>query len=310
MKSFKNKRVVVTGANGFIGAHLVAALEKEAAEVFAFVRKHSDLTRLVRLNTRAKKTSVDLLDSKAVKNELAAIQPNYVFHTAVGRDYDQWQQTLDLNVSATLKLLGASLSPSLEKFVHCGSSLEYGDIKAPYKESDAIQPGSLFGASKAAGTLQLQQLAISKALPVVILRLFHVYGALDSEHRLVPTAIKSFLSSKPITLTKPGYRHDFVYVNDVVKACLMAALKDNVSGQIFNIASGKPVTNEAVIAMISDLMGKQTELKTGAFSAREWDKADWYADISKAHQQLGWQPGTSLKDGLQKCITSYIENEQ
>lgn len=308
MNSFKDKRVVVTGANGFIGAHLVATLEKEAAEVFAFIRRLSDPTRLVKLNTRAKRITVDLLDYKAAENELTAIQPNFVFHTAVSRDYDHWQQALDMNSSATLNLLHASLSPSLEKFVHCGSSLEYGNIKAPYKESDTIQPNSLFGASKAAGTLQLQQLALTKKFPVVILRLFHVYGILDSEHRLVPTAIKSFLSNNPVTLTEPGYRHDFVYVDDVVKACLMAALKENVSGQIFNIASGKPVTNEDVIAMICGIIGKPTEVKIGAFSPREWDKADWYADIAKAQRQLGWQPDTSLEHGLQKCVTSYIED--
>ena len=98
-------------------------------------------------------------------------------------------------------------------------------------------------------------------------------------------------------------------MDDVVKACLMAALKENVSGQIFNIASGKPVTNEDVIAIISGIIGKKTEVKIGAFSPREWDKADWYADISKAQRQLGWQPDTSLEHGLQKCVTSYIENE-
>lgn len=310
MNSFKNKKVVVTGANGFIGAHLVASLEKETAEVFAFVRQQSDPARLVRLNSRAKRVSVDLLDSESVKNKLAAIEPAFVFHTAVSRDYEHWQQTMDMNVAATLNLLAASLSPSLEKFVHCGSSLEYGDIKVPYKESDAIKPGSLYGASKAAGTLQLQQLAMSKALPVVILRLFHVYGGLENEHRLIPTAIRSLLSNLPITLTAPGYRHDFVYVGDVVKACLVAALKDNISGQIFNVASGQPVANEDVVAMISDIMGKQTEVRIGAFTAREWDKADWYADISRAQNELGWQPDTSLKQGLQKCVAAYLENGQ
>ena len=62
-------------------------------------------------------------------------------------------------------------------------------------------------------------------------------------------------------------------------------------------------------AMISSIIGKPTEVKIGAFSPREWDKADWYADISKAQRQLGWQPDTSLEHGLQKCVTPYIENK-
>lgn len=307
--SFKGKRVVVTGASGFIGAHLVAALESETAEVFALVRTHSDPGRLVKLNTFAKKITVDLLDYKAVGNELAAIRPHYVFHTAVSRDKDHWQATLDLNGSATLNLLHACLSPSLQKFVHCGSSLEYGDIKVPFGESDAIRPSSLFGASKAAATLQLQQLALAKSFPVVVLRLFHVYGILDSEQRLVPTAIKSFLSNRPITLTESGYCHDFVYVGDVVKACLLAAAKEGMSGQIFNIASGEPVTNEHVVALIGAIIGKRTEIIAGAFSPREWDKANWYADISRARKELDWRPDTSLQLGLEKCIAWALENE-
>ena len=305
---FRNKKVLVTGANGFIGAHLVVALEREGAEVFALVRRHSDPARLVTLQSRAKRTVLDLLDFEAVRTELAAIQPNYVFHTAVGRDSDRWQSSIDLNGSATINLLQASLSPSLEKFVHCGSSLEYGDIKAPFREADAIKPNSLFGVSKAAGTLQLQQLALGKGFPVVILRLFHVYGILESEHRLVPTAIRSYLANRPIALTGTGYQHDFVYVSDVVKACLLAAAQ-GVSGQIFNIGSGTPVTNEQVVAQIGRISGKQVEVKTGAFPAREWDRTDWYADISKAKSQLGWQADTSLEDGLRQCIAWHLDHE-
>ena len=162
-------------------------------------------------------------------------------------------------------------------------------------KSDAIYPESLFGASKAAASLQLQQLARSKGLPLVILRLFHVYGPMESEYPLVPTAIRSFLTNQPMTLTERGYHHDFVYVGDVVKACLSAAAKDNLSGQIFNIASGSPVSNERVIALISAITNKRTQVTTGAFAPREWDKTDWFADISKAREQLGWQPETNLQ---------------
>lgn len=306
---FKNKKVLVSGANGFIGAHLVATLEREGAEVFALVRRHSDPARLVKLKSRAKRTVLDLLDFEAVRTELAAIQPHYVFHTAVGREFGDWQSSLAMNGSATINLLHASLSPSLEKFVHCGSSLEYGDIKAPFREADAIRPNSLFGASKAAGTLQLQHLALSKGFPVVVLRLFHVYGILESEHRLVPTAIRSFLANRPIALTGAGYQHDFIYIHDVVKACLVAAAAQGVSGQIVNIASGVPVTNEQVVALIGRITGKQTKVETGAFPAREWDKGDWYADISKAKSLLGWQAETSLEDGLRQCLAWHLDHE-
>lgn len=305
---FKGKRVVVTGANGFIGAHLVTALELEGAEVFALVRKHSDLTRLIKLNSKAHKIYVDLIDHDLVRQELTVVKPHYVFHTAVSRDYENWSATLEINGVATIELLSACQSSSLKKFVHCGSSLEYGAIKAPFNESDAIRPDSLFGISKAATSLQLQQLAIRNCLPLVILRLFHVYGPLENAHRLVPTTISSYLTGLPMTLTEPGYHHDFVYVDDVVNACLLAAAKETDSGEIFNIASAEPVSNEKVVALIGSITGKRTEITTGAFPPREWDKAEWYADISKAQEQLSWQPGTRLEDGLQQCVTWYLKN--
>jgi len=309
MDIFKGTKVVVSGASGFVGAHLVAALESTGAEVFALVREHSSLGRLNILSTHANRIVVDLLDYEAVGSVLADIQANHVFHTAVARDKDHWQATLDMNCAATLNLLQACLSPALKTFVHCGSSLEYGEIKAPFRESDGIRPNTFFGASKAAATLQLQQLALAQGLPVVVLRLFHVYGILDNERRLVPTVIRNFLSGKPVALTEPGYCHDFVYIDDVVKACLTAAAGDGLAGQVINIASGHPVTNEHVVALLGTIMGKHSEILSGAFAPREWDKANWHADISLAREKLGWQPDTNLEDGLEKCVAWQLENE-
>lgn len=305
---FKRKRVIITGANGFIGANLVKALEYMGADVYAFIREQSDLSRLIALNSKASRVTLDLLDYAAVNAKLAAIQPNFVFHTAVSRDYENWYSALELNVGATLNLVKGSLSPAFIKFVHCGSSLEYGDIEAPFRETDAILPNSLFGASKAAASLQLQQLALAKDIPLVILRIFHVYGILENEHRLVPTAIRSFLSNKPITLTEPGYCHDFIYVGDVVRACIMAAAASGQTGQIFNIGAGAPVTNEHVIEVLKNVIGKQTEIKVGAFFPRQWDKQNWHADISRSKKELNWHPLTNLKQGLEKCVDWHLKH--
>lgn len=302
------QRVVITGATGFIGAHLAATTARQGAEVYAFFRKSSDTLRLTSLNVRAHEIPVDLLDSESVKQHLSEIKPNYVFNTAVGRAFDDWSTTLKLNSSAMLNLLHASSSPFLQKFVHFGSSTEYGEIEAPFCESDPIKPNSLFGASKAACTLQFQQLAQKYSVPVVVLRLFQVYGELDQEHRLIPTIIKNIISNQPVKITKPGLCRDYVYIEDVIAAALLAASKTDSSGQIINIGSGVPIANEQVVSCIEEQLGVKADITKERYTPREWDTPDWYADITKAGTVLGWQPRVPLETGVQACITWIEKN--
>lgn len=302
---FAGKRVLVTGAAGFVGANLVAALEAESADVFAMVRAQSKLKHLDSIETRAKLIVVDLLDYPSVQTALADVQPHYVFHAAVGRDDKNWQTTWEMNSAAALNLLLACDSPSLQHFVHCGSSLEYGNIPAPFKEDDRIEPSSLFGASKAAGSLLLRQQAVTRGIPVVILRLFHVYGRFEPDHRLIPSTIRNIMEDRPVTLTAPGLCHDFVHVDDVVEACLMAALNEELTSQIFNIASGKQTANEEVVEMIGSIIGKRAQIAPNQFPARQWDKSSWCGDISLAFEQFGWQPKISLEKGLQTVVSGF-----
>ncbi len=299
---FAEKRVIVTGASGFIGSCIVAALEKENAEVFALIRKTSDCYRLSYQGCHSKRVIGDLDDLAGTCSWVKEIKPHYVFHAATSRQVSSPTELAHTNVTATANLLQSTVSKYIQGFVMLGSSLEYGNLDIPFRESDLVRPSSFFGASKAAGTMMLQGMAKSMGFPVSILRLFHVYGPYEPAKRLVPTVIRAILSGTVINLTQPGLNHDYIFIEDVVNACLAAASKTSWSGEIFNVSNGIMISNEKIVGEISTIIGKKANTKTGAYQQRSWDKAEWCGDNTKAFRLLGWQPKVNLTEGLSRHI--------
>lgn len=299
--TFTNKTVLVTGANGFVGAHLVNVLEKQGAQVFAQVRQNSDTYRFDRLNTKPTLIEMDLCELTTVRQHLEAIRPHYVFNTAVNRNYDDLTATIQLNTLALVNLLESAQGPRLQAFVHCGSSTEYGNLPGPLNETDLPEPCTLYGGAKLAGSHLLQSLSKSRKIPTAILRLFHVYGPLESDNRLIPTAIHNLINDKPVKLTDPGCTHDPVHIDDVVNACLLAARAGSY-GDIFNIANGCKISNEDIVNTIASILGKTPSIHPGAFEKREWDRDDWFANVDKARNVLGWKASMDLQAGLSKTI--------
>jgi len=183
--------------------------------------------------------------------------------------------------------------------------MEYGDAAAPHHEEIAVRPQTFYGASKAAGTLLLQHMARSEGLPMVILRPYYVYGNMEPSRRLIPTLIHQLKHDQCIQLTVPGIRHDFVYVDDMLEACLKAALREDISGEIFNIASGLETSNEEILDILASIMGKTPKLRIGGHTKRSWDRKSWLADISAAKSRLDWFPRHDISQGLQRSVEYY-----
>lgn len=303
--AFEGKVVLVTGAAGFIGANLVATLEKLGAKVFGLARKNTDLYRLNLINTQCELIIGDLSDCKIIQKNISSLQPDYVFHTITILDEKKWQENFTNNTIALVNLVRVVSSPNLKKFVNFGSSHEYGDIESPYKECALIQPCSLYGVSRSAGTLLLQQMVLAESLPIATLRPFYVYGPLEPEQRFISTIIRAILNDKELALTEPGYMHDYIFVSDVIEASLTVALDDKSSSMIFNIASGIQTANEKIVTLIGQILEKIPKIVVGGFPARNCDRKSWCADVSLAKKELGWASRTSLSDGLKKTIEWY-----
>src|SRR5207237_7123659 len=129
---------------------------------------------------------------------------------------------------------------------------------------------------------------------------FSVYGYWEAAPRLIPTTMLSLLRTREMRLTVAGIRRDFIFVEDVVEACVKAATVDGIDGEIFNIASGEQSSNADVVAFAEQASDARLRISSEAFPARPADTDYWVADIHKARQLLDWEPRHSLRAGLEK----------
>jgi nucleoside-diphosphate-sugar epimerase len=312
VNNLAGKRVLLSGAAGFIGANLLRRLLAEQAQVTALVRPDSNLWRLPDLLPDVNLQRVDLLDGEALHRLVDAVIPHIIFHLAFSgghaADTSSRFSMLQNGLLGTFNLLEALRPVKFEQLVCLGSFLETGPLSTAHSEEDPLAPITFRGAVKASQSLLCQQFAREAQRPVSLLRIFSVYGPWESPGRLVPKAILAALQGRSLPLTEPGFQRDLVFVADVVTACLQAAITSLPPGEVINIGSGKSTTNEAVVELIARLSGREIKVKTGKHPTQVADTRYCRADIQKAARLLAWQPTFSLEDGLLQTISWFEHN--
>jgi nucleoside-diphosphate-sugar epimerase len=291
-------RALVTGAGGFVGGHLCARLVADGWEVWGTVRPGAFGPPGVQ------SLPVDLTDPVALLRAVRTAEPDVAFHLAAARAKASAQErdvTAHVNAMSGLHLVEA-LPSSCRSVVRVGSSTEYAEAAGPMTEQAPLQPRGFFGATKAAGSLLLAAAASERGLRSSVLRAFQVYGPRDHPGRLVPTVLRAAREGSELPLTAPGQRRDWVYVDDVVEACVRAALADDLPpGQVLNVGTGVQTANEELVAVAEQVTGWPIRTRVGAHPGRSWDAASWVADPSLARELLGWAPQVDLRDGLGRC---------
>lgn len=303
--SWNRIRVLVTGGSGFVGANLIRRLLAEGADVFALVRDADDAWRLQDVSGKITMLSGDISCFGDVAAALIQARPSVVFHLATaraGEDLKNFPLFLSTNTLGAYHLITAAKNSGVEIMVCAGSQLEYGQSNFPHCETDALVPDTLHGLTKASATMLFQAAAHNMQLPVVILRLFHVYGPWESPKRLIPSAIGAALTGQVLRMTQKGFCRDFVYIDDVIETFLIAAQRPDLRGEVFNIAGGCRVLNEDIVTNIERLSGKPLAVEFGAYPAHIIDTVFGVADITKAKVILGWQPHFSLENGLRATM--------
>jgi len=298
-------RALVTGANGFIGAHLTRALIDAGATVTGIVRAHSDLWRLRGVESTLETVCLDLRSDGA--SELAAVEkPHVVFHLAAAGVDQRSAEPRDMiatNVASTLTLLQFAERSGVARFVYCGSCFEYGEALRA-SETDLPRPLTEYGATKAAGWLLAHAYGRRTGLDVVSLRPFTAYGPLEAPHRLIPNVIDRATHGDSIELTSGRQTRDFVYVSDVVEAFLRAASMPDIGGQTFNICSGIETSVGDVVRTILRLLGSSAVPVFGAHPDRRPEIWRLFGDPDNARARLGWTPSTPLERGLELTIAA------
>lgn len=293
--------IVVTGAAGFVGANLVRRLLHDGGDVHVLLRPGTRTWRLDSVMPHLDARSVDLEDRDGVDRAIAAIQPQIVFHLATHGAYPSQHDARRIfrtNVEGTINLVEACRRHGFRTFVNAGSSSEYGASEQPMCEDAPLRPNSHYAIAKAATTHYCAYRARSENLPIVTLRLFSVYGAWEEPTRLMPTLAMSLLDHRLPPLVSRSTARDFVHVDDVVDAFLLAADRPDLAGHVFNVGTGVQHTIEDVVHMALAITGQSIEPVWNSMPARSWDATHWVADPSKAAARLQFRAALDLRAGL------------
>ena len=312
METGQSRRILLTGGTGFIGANLVHRLVAEGDQVSLLTRQCSNRTRLRCLEHRIQVIEADILDPGAVQYAVDQIEPEVVYHLAstpfnpptIGA-----QTHMEVIAMGTLNLVNAVVSRPGVRVIYTGSAAEYGS-GSRLREDSPLMPGTVVGAAKATASILMQTYARLHQVETVVLRLFTPYGPWERPGRLIPHTILSALSEQDVRLSSGQQQRDYVYVDDVIEALLVAATKTVSAGDTFNICSGQGTPIREVVERALGLMGNPVKALVGALPTRPDEIWESSGDNAAAWRILGWQPRTSLEDGLRKAIAWFTEHRE
>jgi nucleoside-diphosphate-sugar epimerase len=300
------KRILLTGAAGFVGTVLARRLLAEGHELHVVTKQTTAQWRLADVARDLRSHAADLRDEDAVRALVSEVRPEVVYHLAAHGAYPSQTDAdgiIATNILGTWNLLKATARTDYEVFVNTGSSSEYGFKDFAMRETDILEPNSYYAVTKCAQTLLCQHFAKTEKRPITTFRLFSAYGPWEEPSRLVPTLIRLCLEGKDLTLVPPETARDFVYVDDVVDAYLRLGQLARLSGEILNIGTGVQSTIKEVVQAILRFTNAKVACHWGAMKPRIWDSATWVADCTKSNLLLGWRPQTTLEEGLQRTVS-------
>ena len=304
-------RTLVTGGAGFIGSHLADALVRRGDRVRLFDNVSSGAwANVAAIADRIEVVEGDLRDAAAVRR--AAEGAEVVFHLAadpsVPRSVADPRTCYDVNVTGTLTVLQAAREAGCRRVVFASSCAVYGDDPAlPKHEAMLPTPRSPYAAAKLAGEELCRVFARVYGLETVALRYFNVYGPRQDPRgpyaSVIPRFIDALRRDEPPTVYGDGEQtRDFVFVDDVVQANMLAAAAPTASGGIYNVASGRSVTLNRLLANLAGLLGRDAAATHAP--ARPGDVRHSAAEIAAAQAALGFAPAVSLEDGLAQTLAA------
>lgn len=300
------KRVIITGATGFVGANLARRLLQEGHQVHLLVRPGYNPWRIEAIRKEVRLQEADFGDLPALTGIVGNIRPEWIFHLAVHGAYP-WQtdtqRIIGTNILGTINLVEACLKTGFEALVNTGSSSEYGFKDHAPKEEEGLEPNSLYAVTKASATLYCQYISKSRGVHLPTLRLYSVYGPYEEPTRLMPQMILRGLEGGLPPLVNPLVARDYVYVEDVIDAYILAASRPNQErGAIYNIGTGVQTALSQVVEVARRVMAIKVEPQWGSMPNRSWDTNIWVADNRKSRRQLGWQPGYTFEKGFSLMV--------
>jgi dTDP-glucose 4,6-dehydratase len=306
-------KILVTGAGGFIGSHLVEALAQTGADVCAFVHYNSrndwgkledldpDLLRSIRV------VSGDVRDSHFVHSIVRG--RTLIFHLAaliaIPYSYSAPAAYVATNVEGTLNIIQAALDIGVERLVHTSTSEVYGSAQyVPIDEKHRLQAQSPYSASKIGADKIAESFHAAFNLPVVTVRPFNTFGPRQSARAVIPTIATQALTSRRVRLGNLSPVRDLNFVSDTVEGFMLASKSDRAIGEVINLGSGRGITIGELGKKIFEILGVRADIEADSERVRPdaSEVMELVASAERAKELLGWSSRVSLEDGLARTI--------
>lgn len=312
--------MLVTGAGGFIGGHLVEQLVHDGARVRGFHRYNSrdDRGTLDWIDPAVLEEvevhSGDLRDFESVRRAVAGVE--VVFHlgaqVAVPYSFENPRDFFETNVLGTLNVARAALDTGVSRMVHTSTSEVYGTaVVVPIDESHPLQSQSPYAASKIGADKVVESFHCTYELPAVVLRPFNTFGPRQSARAVIPTIITQLLRGPQLKLGALDPRRDLTFVTDTVAGFLAAASSDAAIGRTVQLGTGDAPSIGEIVEIVGDLLGIEPDVVTDASRIRpaKSEVGLLLSQPSLAAELLDWRPGVSVRDGLARTIDWISQNQ-
>ncbi|MDQ6707129.1 MAG: NAD(P)-dependent oxidoreductase [Acidobacteriota bacterium] len=293
--------ILITGATGFIGSHVLRLAVRAGCEVHAIVRENADCWRISDIAPQVRIHAGELQDADFVEEAIAACRPSLCIHHAwysePGKYLDSTSNLAALDY--TIQLANILAEYGCRRFAGIGTCFEYEHGFGYLSERTPANPLTLYAACKHSASLILAQLARQSGMEFAWLRLFYQYGPFEDPRRIVPYVIHTLLKDQPALLSSGEQNRDFLHVEDVASVIWTAATS-NIVGNV-NVGSGSPITIAALATQIGNIMGKPDLIRLGAKAKTPYDPPFIVANTMRL-REIGWQPKFDVESGLTHSI--------
>jgi len=315
---WKNKKVLITGFEGFLGSHLTRAILQTGAKVIGLdiktFRKQTILSPQDYKKVVVFKGSVT--NRKFVRKILRKYSINVIFHLAaeaiVSRSQQDPLRAFESNIAGSWEILEAARQQGkIQALIVASSDKAYGSHKElPYREDAPLIANHPYDVSKSCADLVANTYFHTYGLPIAITRCGNIYGPGDFNlSRLIPDAMRCILLNQTLKIRSDGrFVRDYVYVDDIVNGYVRIAelfRRRNLGGEAFNLSNEQPLTVMGILKEIGKLCFSGNKLKYKIMNIAKYEIREQYLSSRKARSVLGWKPEYSIQEGLEKTIDWY-----
>lgn len=314
--NLEGKNILVTGAGGFIGSHLVESLVKKGARVRCLLRYNSKGSKGLLEGANLQSIEVyfgDLSDIESVRKAMKEV--DVVFHLgaliSIPYSYENPRAFLNSNIVGSMNVFQAALEEGVERVIHTSTSEVYGTAQyIPIDEKHPLVGQSPYSATKIGADKIAESFHRSFKLPVVTARPFNTYGPRQSPRAVIPTMIIQALNGNEIKLGNVETKRDFTYVEDTVQGFIDIAEKGEV-GEVYNIGYGREFSIKEIVGEVGKILDKDLSIGHNETKLRpEKSEVEILQCDNKKIKEIGWYAKKGMSDGLRETINWFKENKE